>query len=158
MVMMSKINEYIQEASGTKISFRAIINQIQSDDVYNMYKEGVANDNFRSLFDSLKLEGFSFDDIQIDNVLLLRFDEKGVKCNAFRETISEDVQAQKKACVVFGKDISADNDDLKFYQKALLFLGSPVILAGGIVVGTIFGLYSASRFTIKSVQNVFSEE
>ncbi|KAF9993510.1 hypothetical protein BGZ65_010937 [Modicella reniformis] len=158
MVMMSKINMCIQEISGAKISFRVIINQIQDDDVYNMYKEGVADDNFQSLFESLDMEDFSFDDIQIDNVLLLRLDKTGVSCQAFRDSILGEIKNQRKTRVALVNDISIDNGDLELYQKALLVLGAPVILFGGAVVGAVWGLYTASRFTIKGIRKLFSEE
>ncbi|KAG0003154.1 hypothetical protein BGZ65_001963 [Modicella reniformis] len=160
MVMLSRISECIQRANGTRISFRVIINQIQGEDVYGMYKEEVANDNFRNVFKTLKLEGFSFDNIQIDNVLLLRYDENAVKCKDLRDTISKEVKEQRKARVALVKDISTCivNDDLELYKKALLVLGSPAILFGGAVVGTSWGLYKASRLTLQSIGSLFEKK
>ncbi|KAG0282416.1 hypothetical protein BGZ96_000494 [Linnemannia gamsii] len=167
MVMMSRINECIQQANGAKVSFRVIINQIQDDEVEKMYRTEVAEDNFKSLFESLDIENFSFD-INIDSVTLVRFNEQAVKnrdadqYKILRDTISSEVREQKKARVSLVKDIELTNEDLKLYQKALLALASPLIVAGGLVVGVVGGtgwaLYKTARLAHRGMQKAFSSE
>ncbi|KAF9167391.1 hypothetical protein DFQ26_004720 [Actinomortierella ambigua] len=74
MRMISKVNECVRGVDGLDVTFKAIINQINDDEVYDMYNETVAKDNFRSQFAELKEEGYHFD-IRINSVLLLRHDQ-----------------------------------------------------------------------------------
>ncbi|KAF9167393.1 hypothetical protein DFQ26_004722 [Actinomortierella ambigua] len=78
LLMMSKVNEYVRGVDGLDATFKVIINQIKSDEVYNMYNEKVAKDNFKSQFAELKEEGYCFD-ISIKSVLLLRHDQDFVQ-------------------------------------------------------------------------------
>ncbi|KAG0310538.1 hypothetical protein BGZ99_000324 [Dissophora globulifera] len=96
LILMSKVNECICQAqTKTKIDFRVIINQIMDDEVYNLYRDIMAIDNFRSFFAHLKISGYSFNDIRIENVLLLRFDAAKPLRNEFRSEILSDVIKQK---------------------------------------------------------------
>ncbi|KAG0269320.1 hypothetical protein DFQ27_004004 [Actinomortierella ambigua] len=78
LLMMSAVNEYVRGVNGLDVSFKVIINQIKNDEVYNMYNEEVAKDNFQRLFAELNEEGYHFD-ISIKSVLLLRHDQDFVQ-------------------------------------------------------------------------------
>lgn len=59
LVMMAKVNECVKRIDGSKVTFRIIFNQIHDDATYNMYRDELAYDNFKSLFDTLPgLQGF----------------------------------------------------------------------------------------------------
>ncbi|KAF9382716.1 hypothetical protein CPB97_006999 [Podila verticillata] len=95
LVMMSKINKCIKQVSGSRVSFRVIVNQIMGEDMYEMYQQEMAFDNFVTLFkaldtDEIELRGFSFD-IEIDKVMLLRFSESDVSNNRFKDVLAADV-------------------------------------------------------------------
>ncbi|KAG0306104.1 hypothetical protein BGZ98_002968 [Dissophora globulifera] len=75
LILKSKVNECICQAqTKSKIAFRVIINQIMDDEVYNLYRDNMAIDNFRRFSADLKISGHKFTKIHIDNVLLFRFD------------------------------------------------------------------------------------
>ncbi|KAG0021822.1 hypothetical protein BGZ82_011188 [Podila clonocystis] len=159
MVMMSKINESIKTVHGSRVSFRVIVNQIMSDDVHEIYQENLAKDNFKSFFASLDIEEFSFD-IKIDSVMLLRFSPNDVSCGGFREKMEQEVSQHSQAWILLEKPLEFSNDDLKLYQKALLALASPLILAGGLIAGTVGGtgwlLYQAGKATHRGLKKAFA--
>ncbi|KAF9115788.1 hypothetical protein BGX27_006400 [Mortierella sp. AM989] len=154
MIMMSKINEYIQESGGAKVSYRVIINQIMGDNDYRMYEKEVARDNFQSLFTSLaEIKGFLFN-IKIDNVVLLRYNEKAVQNKEFREMIASEIQAQRAQGLKV-EDIGFDswsNEYLYLYLKAVMALASPAILAVGIAVGAT-AIEHAEKFSVDAEHN-----
>ncbi|KAG0269319.1 hypothetical protein DFQ27_004003 [Actinomortierella ambigua] len=78
LLMISKVNECVKGIVGLDVTFKAIINQINDDEVYEMYNETVAKDNFQSQFAEWEEEGYHFD-ITIDSVLLLRHDQDFVQ-------------------------------------------------------------------------------
>ncbi|KAG0324736.1 hypothetical protein BG000_002093 [Podila horticola] len=69
MILMAKINECFKRIAGLRISFRVIVNNIMEQDAYDMYQEHLAADNFKSVFESLDIPGFSFD-IKVDSITL----------------------------------------------------------------------------------------
>ncbi|KAG0029640.1 hypothetical protein BGZ81_003567 [Podila clonocystis] len=155
MVMMSKINESIKQVNGCRVSFRVIVNQIMSPEVYDMYDEGLAKDNFQSLFATLDIPGFSFD-IKIDGVMLLEYDEEGLRNKKFSERVTQDVSEHCQSAIQVHKGIKVSNKELKAYQKAILALASPLILAGGAVASTGMLLVKAGKKAQKSLRRFLS--
>ncbi|KAF9114075.1 hypothetical protein BGX27_000206 [Mortierella sp. AM989] len=130
MVMMSKVNECVRQA-GSKAIFRVIINQIQDKQVYDMYEEFVARDNCETLFQDMKMEGFSFD-IMVSHVLLFRFDEAAINGNSDKEVpgenqikhqLREDILIHYSSPALLEKPINATNGDISTFLKALLAMG-----------------------------------
>ncbi|KAG0311422.1 hypothetical protein BGZ99_010174 [Dissophora globulifera] len=75
LTLISKVNGYICQAqTKSKIDFRVVINQTMDDEVYNLYHDNMAIDNFRSFLEDLEIPGYKLNKIHIDNVLLFRFD------------------------------------------------------------------------------------
>ncbi|KAG0038446.1 hypothetical protein BGZ82_000200 [Podila clonocystis] len=91
MVMKSKINECVKQADGTRVSLRIIVNQTMNDEVYNVYKAEMADDNCKSFFETLDIPKFSLN-IKIDGVMLLRYDENGVRNGNFKNEIGADLE------------------------------------------------------------------
>ncbi|KAF9308786.1 hypothetical protein BG003_010614 [Podila horticola] len=114
MVMMSRINECVKKAGGASMSFGVIVNQIQDAGVADMY-EDLAKDNFKSMFSELKIPGFKFN-IDIDNVIMLPFDEKRVEQNQFGGELSEKITISQAAAIQMDSGISFSNNDLKHYE------------------------------------------
>lgn len=115
MVMMSKIGECIGNFDGSQISFGVIVNQIRSNDVYDMYQQEMAHDNFQSMFRGLDMPGLTFD-IKIDSVLMLWFDEHGLDEYRFRDELAKEIHKHPATAIELKKDIQFCNDDLKLYQ------------------------------------------
>ncbi|KAG0258049.1 hypothetical protein BG011_003562 [Mortierella polycephala] len=139
LVLMSKVNECVRQVD-TKISveFRVIVNQIQSDDVYIMYDQYVAQDNFQGMFSKLEIEGFSFD-IRISKVLMLRYDEYMIEKKLFRDILLDDIRSQPGVHISLLKDISATNKDMTtFNESARLFL---IGLGTGGAIGAVGSAY-----------------
>ncbi|KAF9180777.1 hypothetical protein BGZ51_005898 [Haplosporangium sp. Z 767] len=139
LVLMSKVNRCLRQVDAkTKVEFRVIVNQIQNDDVYRMYDQRVAQDNFQSYFSKLEIEGFSFD-IRISKVLLLRYDEDMVEKRLFKNILLDDIRSQPGVYVSLLKDISATNKDVTtFKENARLFL---IGLGTGGAVGAVASAY-----------------
>ncbi|KAF9382710.1 hypothetical protein CPB97_006993 [Podila verticillata] len=126
MVMMSKISECVRKVDGSRVSFGVIVNQIRSDDVYEMYRREMAHDNFQSMFRGLNIPGLTFD-IKIDSVLMLWFDELGLNGNRFRDELVKEIHKHPAAAIELVKGISFCNDDLKLYQARHLSSASGAI-------------------------------
>ncbi|KAG0023100.1 hypothetical protein BGZ80_010402 [Entomortierella chlamydospora] len=174
LVMMAKVNECVKQINGAKVTFRIIVNQINDAATYNMYRDELAYDNFKSFFEALDgLEDFSFD-INIDHVELIRFDEKiqvkdpnevtedvFVAKAAITRVIAAEVRQQSKVLLAVD-EIRIDIQDLKVYQKALYALASPMIIAGGLVVAVVGGtgwvMYKAGRLAHKGIKKAFSSD
>ncbi|KAG0310540.1 hypothetical protein BGZ99_000326 [Dissophora globulifera] len=118
LILMSKVNECVHQAQAeTRIKFTAIINQIMDDKVYNLYRDHVAHDKFRSLFTGMKIPGCKFNDIHIENVIMLRFDEKKIRLKQFGPEILPGITVQKAIPVFVRKDISVTAEDIKNVNK-----------------------------------------
>ncbi|KAI9241269.1 MAG: hypothetical protein BYD32DRAFT_77517 [Podila humilis] len=136
LVMMSKVNQCIKKANGTRVSFRVIVNQIMAAPVYDMYQQEMAFDNFKSFFETLDkakeigLRGFSFE-ISIDSVMLLMFSESDVETNGFKDMIVADVCAHSQSAIQV-KELKASNEDITLFESAVMvsWLGVPVAVAG----------------------------
>ncbi|KAG0313974.1 hypothetical protein BG000_005693 [Podila horticola] len=135
MVMMSRINDCIKKADGSRVSFRIIVNQIPDQKVYDMYQKRLADDNCESLFASMDIEGFSFD-IKIDNVMLLMFDEEEVNRCGFAERIAADVYQHTPTAIKTTK-LRASNKDITLFEAAVMssYVGLPVAVLGGVAAG-----------------------
>ncbi|KAF9382715.1 hypothetical protein CPB97_006998 [Podila verticillata] len=161
MVMMSKINDCIQQIDGTHVSFRVIVNQIMSDDVNKIYEENVAKDNCKSLFQSLDIPGFSFD-IKIDSVMLLRYSPKDVSCGGFKKKMEEEVYQHSEERIRMAKALEFSNDDLKLYQMEFWDLFKKLTKAGGLSAGVAGGagwlLYHAGKVTHENLKKIIDKE
>ncbi|KAF8976092.1 hypothetical protein BGZ46_008580 [Entomortierella lignicola] len=126
MVMMAKFNEQARRIDGAKISFRVIVNQIMDQEVYDIYRDNVAGDNFRGLFSSLNLRGFSFD-IKIDKVILLWFNTESVQQQQFRDIIANEIEQHQAFSLQKIKEFIVSNVDLDLFQRAIKAL---LVMAG----------------------------
>ncbi|KAF9325723.1 hypothetical protein BG006_010810 [Podila minutissima] len=136
MVMMSKINECIKTAAGSRVSFRLIVNQIMSDDVYKMYEHHVAKDNCKTLFKDLDIEGFSFD-IKIDSVMLLRFDEVDIYYGRFREKMEKEVYQHSPVVIKMEMPLAFSNEDLNMYAASFRAFVQKMYNTGGLFRGAV---------------------
>ncbi|KAG0310539.1 hypothetical protein BGZ99_000325 [Dissophora globulifera] len=140
LILMSKVNECIRQAqTKVRIKFRVIINQIMDDDVYNMYETSVAVDNFRGFFAGLTIKGYSFSDIHILSVLLLRFDKQKILRNEFSPEILSDVTRQRNVPVSVTANISVSNEEILGFKEARsrlpdFFAGVGVTVALGVAI------------------------
>ncbi|KAF9352750.1 hypothetical protein BGX26_009463 [Mortierella sp. AD094] len=123
LVMMSKINQHIRQIDGSKVSFRVIVNHIVDQDVYDIYQNNIAHDNFQSLFSSLETRDYSFD-IKIDNVILLRFNEAAIRQKQFRCILSKEIDEHQAYRLYHFKDLGASIADLKLFQRAMRALST----------------------------------
>ncbi|KAF9114074.1 hypothetical protein BGX27_000205 [Mortierella sp. AM989] len=122
MMMMSKVADYARRMNDTSVSFRVIVNQIMDQEVYDMYRDHLQQDNCQRLFKSLKNDmGLSFD-IKIDKVILLRFNTAYVEGQQFRDIIAEEVHQHSAFRLDIIKDLVVSNMDLEFFQKLLMAL------------------------------------
>lgn len=150
LVMMSKINECIRQVDDSSVSFRLIVNQIPNEEVYEMYKESLADDNCKTLFKIMAAEipGFAFD-IEIDGVTLLMFNIEAVNSRGFAERMAEDVRGQQKYALKMGLVIQISNLVLKLFQEAMKAIGTPAATtasaAAEAIVGTVLTLFRARR-------------
>lgn len=111
LVMMHEVNKCVrQSGSGEHMTFRIIVNQIPSNVVKELYKP-LADNNFVHYFDQLRIDGYSFD-IKIGKVLLLDFDENGVKVGSLRETLEQDIQQYDALSVRLEKDLTFDPNEV----------------------------------------------
>ncbi|KAF9382719.1 hypothetical protein CPB97_007002 [Podila verticillata] len=78
------------------------------------------------MFEGLSISGFTFD-IKIDSVIMLPFDELGLKQNRFQAVLAEEILKHPAAAIKLAKDVSFCNNDLKDYQTALLGTVAKVI-------------------------------
>lgn len=74
MVKMSKVNDCIKRIAGLRFSFHVIVTKIAYNDVYEMYQKYLAEDNCKSLLQSLDIPGFSFN-FKVDGVSLVHLEE-----------------------------------------------------------------------------------
>ncbi|KAF9382713.1 hypothetical protein CPB97_006996 [Podila verticillata] len=150
LVMMSKINDCIRQADGSRVSFRLIVNQIPNEEVYEMYKDSLANDNCESLFKIMaeEIPEFAFD-IKIDGVTLLMFNTEAANNRGFAERMAQDVRDQEKYVLKMGLVIQISNLILKLFQEAMKAVGTPAAAtasaAAEAVVGTVLTLFRARR-------------
>ncbi|KAF9936802.1 hypothetical protein BGZ65_002026 [Modicella reniformis] len=154
LALMSKVNACARQVDGAKIDFRVIINQIKDDDTYNMYEEGVAKDNFRMLFGTLKVKGFSFD-IQVNGVILIRFDKGALERKSFATVISEQIKAQKHVKVKLLKDILAKNKDLSAFGKVFGIVAA--LLATTAVIAFELYMGGTQSFALKTTDPAKSD-
>ncbi|KAI9241267.1 MAG: hypothetical protein BYD32DRAFT_77398 [Podila humilis] len=143
LVMMSKINQCIKQVTGSRVSFRVIVNQIMGRDMYDMYQQEMAFDNFKSFFkaldtDEIELRGFSFA-IEIDKVMLLRFSEGDVKNSRFKDVIAADV-CECSQYEIEMEELKASNEDVSLFDAAVKasWLGVPLAIIGR-VAATMLG-------------------
>jgi len=132
--MMSKVNQCIKQVNGSRVSFRIFVNQITDQEVYDLYEQYLAKDNFATLFKSLKIPGYSFN-IKIDRVLLLRFNKEFVRQRTFKDVIAADVFKHSQSAInVEGLKVS--NDDLSLFEAAVMisWVGVPVAVAGRVAM------------------------
>ncbi|KAF9382712.1 hypothetical protein CPB97_006995 [Podila verticillata] len=130
LVMMSKVNQCIKQVDGSRVSFRIIVNQITDQEVYDLYEQRLANDNFATLFKSLKIPGYSFD-IKIDRVMLLRFSKEAVRKRRFKDVIAADVFEHSQTAINV-EALKVSNEDLSLFEAAVRvsWVGVPVAVAG----------------------------
>ncbi|KAF8985400.1 hypothetical protein BGZ46_004512 [Entomortierella lignicola] len=121
LLMMSKVNNYVRQVDGAKVSFRMIVNQITDREVYAMYKNIIQHDNCQSLFSGLKIENYSFN-IKIDNVILLDFNIADVEQKNFRNVIARQIDEHKQFRLRDLQDFVVSNVDLKLFKEAMMFL------------------------------------
>ncbi|KAF9352754.1 hypothetical protein BGX26_009467 [Mortierella sp. AD094] len=124
MVMMAKVNECVRQATGAKVKFGVIINQIADDQVYQMYYEEAVENKFQKHFSSLTIPGFSFD-IDIGHVALLSRDKTAVQQNGLRDAILDAVKLQEAVSLNLEKPIHFSNKDLDLYSNGLKSSGKP---------------------------------
>ncbi|KAF9313938.1 hypothetical protein BG006_004046, partial [Podila minutissima] len=136
MVMMSKINECIKTVTGSRVSFRLIVNQIMSDEVYKMYEDYVAKDNCKSFFDGLDIQDFSFD-IKIDSVMLLRYSLEDIDCGGFRGKMEKEVYQHSPVVIKMRKPLEFSNKDLEMYEVSLKAFVKKMYNTGGMVGGAV---------------------
>ncbi|KAF9212102.1 hypothetical protein BGZ59_007201 [Podila verticillata] len=141
LVMMSKINQCIKQVTGSRVSFRVIVNQIMGRDMYDMYQQEMAFDNFKSFFkaldtDEIELRGFSFA-IEIDKVMLLRFSEGDVKNSRFKDVIAADV-CECSQYEIEMEELKASNEDVSLFDAAVKasWLGTPNPLVNVVIGNT----------------------
>ncbi|KAF9022914.1 hypothetical protein BGZ52_000354 [Haplosporangium bisporale] len=110
LIKMSKINGCIKRIAGLRISFNVIVNKIEFEEVYDMYRDHLAHDNCKSLFESLEIPGFSFN-IKLSSVSLVRLEgeEESIKrilCQAVAESDAvkrhPSVRKRMTAILLFG--------------------------------------------------------
>ncbi|KAF9365426.1 hypothetical protein BGX34_010053 [Mortierella sp. NVP85] len=82
LALMSAVNRCVRQADGAKVEFGIIVNQIERDAVYYMYKEGLTTENLRN-FESYEL------DIEVNSVLLGWFDGMTDLAERLRGVISK---------------------------------------------------------------------
>jgi GTPase Era involved in 16S rRNA processing len=109
--LMSKVSKCVQQVNGAKVEYRIIINQIESDKLYDMYEERVVKDNFRGIIEAIRDE-YELD-IEVSGVMLVRSDEAAVNEMRLRESIAEQIQTHASYQIKV-MDIKADNKDLTF--------------------------------------------
>ncbi|KAG0014234.1 hypothetical protein BGZ82_001825 [Podila clonocystis] len=114
MVMMSRINECVKKADGSRMSFGVIVNQVQSKAVEAMYEE-LAEDRFQSMFAKLIIPGFKFN-IDIDSVIMLPFDEQRVEQHQFGSELAGKITMSQATAIKLESGISFCNHDLKHYE------------------------------------------
>ncbi|KAG0306107.1 hypothetical protein BGZ98_002971, partial [Dissophora globulifera] len=118
LILISKVHECVHQAlAETRIEFTIIIDQIMDEQVYSLYRDNVAIDNFRRLFAEVKIKGCSFNDIQIDNVIMLRFDTGKIKRGEFGPEILPGIIKQEAIQVNAAKDISGTKEDIQNANK-----------------------------------------
>ncbi|KAF9352751.1 hypothetical protein BGX26_009464 [Mortierella sp. AD094] len=115
LVMMAKVNECVQQA-GSNAIFRVIVNQILDEEVYDLYLKCMANDNCQRMFETLKIDGFSFN-ITVDSVLLLCFNRAAIKENALKKFLEKEVHEHFSSPVKLKKDLKASNNDIGFSPR-----------------------------------------
>ncbi|KAF9435839.1 hypothetical protein BGZ76_005414 [Entomortierella beljakovae] len=120
LLMMYKVNEVVRQA-GSWATFRIIVNQIPDDDVYRLYRDAIAEDNCRGLFEELNIEGYSFNHIQIEEVMLVRFSSSDVinGRGTLSRALVENVQTHRAAPVTLSKPITTSNKELSFFASLL---------------------------------------
>ncbi|KAF9202944.1 hypothetical protein BGZ49_006949 [Haplosporangium sp. Z 27] len=98
--MMANIKKSVQGIDTIKVDYRVIVNQILDQKVFNMYQSNIANDNFQNFFRDLRVKDFTFRDLQIDHVYLLRYSKKDILQKQMHEMIAEDVYIPWGACMI----------------------------------------------------------
>ncbi|KAI9241258.1 MAG: hypothetical protein BYD32DRAFT_484265 [Podila humilis] len=110
LIKMAKINDCTKRIAGLRISFNVIVNKIEFEEVYDMYRDHLAHDNCKSLFESLEIPGFSFN-IKLSSVSLVRLEgeEESIKrilCQAVAESDAvkrhPSVRKRMTAILLFG--------------------------------------------------------
>jgi hypothetical protein len=91
LAQMSAVNRCVRLANDTKVEFGIIINQIQDELVYTMYKENFTRESLRKLFRDPRFESYELD-IEFNSVLLVRFNEEAVLPARLKEIIFEPVE------------------------------------------------------------------
>lgn len=66
-----------------------------------MYKEELTNLCFKSLFGSLDILEYSFD-IEIESVMILRYDEDAIGNKGFAVKIADDVSQRLQYAIIMG--------------------------------------------------------
>ncbi|KAK3808458.1 MAG: hypothetical protein J3Q66DRAFT_354869 [Benniella sp.] len=126
--LMSKVSKCVQQVNGAKVEYRIIINQIESDKVYDMYEERVAKDNFRGIIEVIRDE-YELD-IEVSGVMLVRSDEAAVNEMRLRESIAEQIKTHTSFQIKV-MDIKADNSDLS------LLAGIGCLIMGFLAIGAL---------------------
>lgn len=152
LVIMSRINKCIKRAddSGSRYSFRVIVNQIKGNQVYNMYQEELARDCFKSLFNSLVIPDFSFD-IEIESVMLLRYNEAAIRNKKFATRIADDVTRHSQYAINMRK-LKASKTDLNVFHRLMMHVllaavaaAEPAVLVVGAAAWAIYQTVKVSR-------------
>lgn len=160
MVIISKINYCIKQTNGARV--RVTMNQIMSQEVYDMLQHELANDKFQSLFGALDIPRFSFN-IKIDGVTLLPYNIEALNKGGFADVVAQDVNQHEQCVISMDQDLKFSNKHLKLYQAALLAIASPLIVAEGLVVGVVgrtgWLLYQTGKATHhRGMKRVFAAE
>ncbi|KAF9352753.1 hypothetical protein BGX26_009466 [Mortierella sp. AD094] len=100
LAMIANVNKIVQNSRCTMVVYRVIINQILDQEVFDMYKENIAEDNFKTLFSTLDIRNLSFNFI-IEGVTLLRYDTKDNLQKRLREIFADEVDASWLARIVY---------------------------------------------------------
>ncbi|KAG0217717.1 hypothetical protein B0O80DRAFT_483990 [Mortierella sp. GBAus27b] len=121
LFLLSIVSSCIRLAQNPNVDFRVIVNQIQDDNQYNMYKERGAKDKFRSYFASPKFEHYQLD-IQVNDVMLVRSNEAPMLGNQLRESLSREIVTQPEIQVNVQE---LNRSPTVGPATAILFIGNP---------------------------------
>ncbi|KAF9112124.1 hypothetical protein BGX27_003937 [Mortierella sp. AM989] len=138
--MIADVNNCVREAGDAKVSYRVIVNQIMEQEIFDMYNENLASDNFRSLFSTLRIKNLSFN-IKIDRVILLHKSTSDILQKRMRSIMADELQLPRllRTIYLWGFDLSLypQNELLVFVAAAAVLMSSrfrKIIMVGFIIV------------------------
>jgi len=150
--MMSKINQCVKQVDESRIHFLIIVNHITDQEMYDLYEQKLANDNYAALFKSLRISGYSFN-IKIDRVVHLGFDKKDVRKCSFNNVVASGLFEHSQSAVNV-EELKASNEDLSLFEAAAMT--SWVAVNGGLAVSAIgrvvWLLYKGDKWAYRGIQ------